>query len=338
MNIYDLARASGVSIATASKALNGRVDVNAETRSRVIETARRLDYHPSHMARGLARRRTENIGVVALRRYKVPFFTNPFYSHVIEGMEQEVTLRNYNLLLSILPADDPAVVPFQLPRLVREKNADGLVLLGQMPPELTREVSERGIPGVFVDFHAHGLSGRFVLTDNRDGERRLVEHLARLGHRRLAFVQSGVPDWSFAERQAGFESACEAMGAGHEIWHVPALEWPVIEAELGRRLSGPGRPTAVLAVNDEHALAVLRSAEAVGLRVPEDLSVAGFDDIEGAGYAKPRLCTVKVDKISMGRRAIQHVFEMMEKPLERESLEQLPVELVIGESTGPARR
>src|SRR5665213_1043026 len=144
MNIYDLAREARVSIATASKALNGRGDVNEQTRAKVVEVAKRLNYHPSHLARGLARRRTENIGLVALRRYHVPFFTNPFYSRVLEGMEQEVTARNYNLLLSILPADDNGG-PLQLPKLVREKNADGLVLLGEMPPDLLKEVFDRRI-------------------------------------------------------------------------------------------------------------------------------------------------------------------------------------------------
>ncbi|MGH7441654.1 MAG: LacI family DNA-binding transcriptional regulator, partial [bacterium] len=141
MNIYDLAREAGVSIATASKALNGRGDVNEKTRARVFDVAKRLRYHPSHLARGLARRRTENIGVVALRRYHTAVFTNPFYSRVIEGMEEEVTARNYNMLFSVLPAENVAG-PFQLPKMVQEKNADGLVLLGQMPQELLREVSD----------------------------------------------------------------------------------------------------------------------------------------------------------------------------------------------------
>lgn len=335
MNIYDLAREAGVSIATASKALNGRGDVNEKTRAKVVEVAKRLRYHPSHLARGLARRRTENIGLVALRRYHVPFFTNPFYSRVMEGMETEVTARNYNLLLCVLPADE-APGPLQLPKLVREKNADGLVLLGEMPDELLQDVYDRHIPSVIVDFYSDRLPAHYVLSDNRGGEHSLVSHLVELGHRNFAFVQSAAKDHSFSERRAGFADSCTVHKVRGAVWQMPAGDWPVIEAELAVRLRAGDRPTAVVAANDEHALAVLRVAQALGIKVPGDLSVAGFDDIEAAAQAQPGLSTLHVDKVGMGRRAIQYVFRLMEPPLEPSGFEELPVELVVRGSTGPA--
>ncbi len=334
MNIYDLAREAGVSIATASKALNGRSDVNERTRERVIEVARRLRYHPSHLARGLARRRTENIGVIAMRRYNAPVFTNPFYSRVIEGMEEEVTERNYNLLFSVLPAESSLGAPFQVPKLVREKNADALVLLGQMPSELLKEILERRIPSVIVDFHSPLASAHFVLSDSRGGEHALVGHLRSLGHESLAFVQPAAEDYSFTERRAGFEASCLAHGARGEVWAMPSNHWPAVEAELARRLGAPDRPSAVLAANDEHALAALRVAAALGLKVPGDLSVAGFDDIAEAAAAG--LTTLRVDKPGMGRRAIRYVFRLMESPAESSGFEELPVELVARASTGRA--
>lgn len=335
MNIYDLAREAGVSIATVSKALNGRGDVNEKTRARVMEVAQRLRYHPSHLARGLARRRTENIGVVALRRFRAPVFTNPFYSQIIEGMEEEVTERNYNLLFSVLPADAPSG-SFQLPKLVREKNADGLILLGQMPAELLREVFERRIPSVIVDFFSPKLSAHYVLSDNRGGEHALVGHLAGLGHREPVFLQSAAVDYSFSERQAGFEAACAAYHLKGSVWTLSTTDWGGVERDLAARLGSPDRPSAVLAANDEHALAVLRVAESLGLKVPGDLSVAGFDDIARAADVAPGLTTLRVDKQGMGRRAIQYVFRLMEPPLEASGFEELPVELVVRGSTGPA--
>jgi len=286
------------------------------------------------LARGLARRRTENIGVVALRRFHVPFFTNPFYSRVIEGMEMEVTSRNYNLLLSILPADEPGVA-LQLPKLVREKNADGLVLLGEMPADLLKEVFERRIPSVIVDFYAPKLSAHYVLTDNKSGLKALVKHLTELKHKKLAFVQSNSSDYSFAERQAGYEAACKELKLEGQIWATSLGDWAAIDAELKKRLSAKDRPTAVLACNDEHALAVLRAARALGLSVPGDLSVAGFDDIDAASHSQPGLTTLRVDKQGMGVHAIQHVFRLMEPPLEPASREDLPVELIVRGSTGP---
>jgi DNA-binding LacI/PurR family transcriptional regulator len=332
MNIYDLAREAGVSIATASKALNGRRDVNEKTRQKVLETARRLQYHPSHLARGLARRRTENIGVVVQRRFHAPVLTNPFYSHVLEGMEVETTRRNYNLLLSVLPGDEPGA-PLQLPKLVREKNADGLVLLGEMPAVLLREVFERRIPSVVVDFFSPHLAAHYILSDNRQGMRDLVAHLAALGHSRIAFLQSAVEDWSFTERQSGFETACRQRGIETELWACPAKDRA---AFVAAKLQSKERPSAVVACNDDHALEVLGAAQRLGFKVPGELSVAGFDDIDAAEAAG--LTTLRVDKQAMGRKAIEHVFRLMEPPLEPSSREDLPVVLVPRRSTGPVKR
>jgi LacI family transcriptional regulator len=337
MNIYDLAREAGVSIATASKALNGRRDVNEQTRAKVLEVAKRLGYHPSHLARGLARRRTENIGLVALRRYHTSFFTNPFYSRVLEGMELEVASRGYNLLVSILPAEEPGA-PLQLPKLVREKNADGLVLVGEMPEDLLKEVFERRIPGVVVDFFSPKLPAHYVLTDNRGGMRLLVRHLASQGHRSAAFVQSGAGDWSFSERQAGFEAACAEFSVKGAVWQAPREPRQAIVDGLRARLAAPGRPGAILVANDFHALAALQAAAEEGLSVPKDLSIAGFDDIDEAMHAGPGLTTLRVDKQGMGMRAIQHVFRLMEPPLEPAGRLELPVELIVRGSTGPAPR
>lgn len=331
MNIYDLAREAGVSIATASKALNGRRDVNEQTRQKVLETAKRLQYHPSHLARGLARRRTENIGLVALRRFKAPFFTNPFYSRVIEGMEIETTLRNYNLLLSILPADEPSA-QLHLPKLVREKNADGLVLLGEMPSVLLREVFDRRIPSVIVDFYSPKLAAHYILSDNRQGMAQMAAHLAGFKHKKTAFLQSFATDWSFTERQSGFEAAAKALGMKVDVWSSP--EDGSIAAMVAEKLKAKERPSVIVACNDAHALAALAGAKAAGLRVPEDLSVTGFDDIDAAQQAD--LSTLRVDKQGMGTKAIQHVFRLMEPPLEPASREDLPVDLVARRSTGPA--
>lgn len=331
MNIYDLAREAGVSIATASKALNGRRDVNEQTRQKVLETAKRLQYHPSHLARGLARRRTENIGIVALRRFKVPVLTNPFYSRVIEGMEIETTARNYNLLLSVLPADEPNA-QLHLPKLVREKNADGLVLLGEMPSALLREVFDRRIPSVIVDFFSPKLAAHYILSDNRQGMAQMVKHMAGLKHKRLAFLQSPAGDWSFTERQSGFEAACKEAGIKAEVWAIPSNDER--EAFLAAKMGSKDRPTGLLACNDEHALHALEAAKKAGLKVPEDLSIAGFDDIDAAEQAS--LTTLRVDKQGMGTKAIQHVFRLMEPPLEPSSREDLPVELVARKTTGPA--
>lgn len=254
----------------------------------------------------------------------------------MDGMELEVAARGYNLLLCVLPTDESGPTALQLPKLVREKNADGLVLLGEMPPELLKEVHERRIPSVVVDYFTHDVPAHYVVTDNRAGMRDLVGHLAGMGHQSLAYVQAAVPAWSHVERQAGFESACAERSLDFEIWGVPKDSWAAVDQSIQGRLKQKGRPTAVLAANDEHAISVLRAARALGLDVPGQLSVAGFDDIEAAAHTEPGLSTLRVDKMKMGRKAIQEVFRLMEPPVETEGLAPLQGELVVRGSTGPA--
>jgi DNA-binding LacI/PurR family transcriptional regulator len=165
--------------------------------------------------------------------------------------------------------------------------------------------------------------------------RQMVKHVADLRHKRVAFVQSSAKDHSFTERQAGFEQGCAELGLQSQVWPLPT-DWQGIESELKRHLIAKDRPTAVLACNDEHALAVIRAAREVGLRVPQDLSVAGFDDIDAAAHHQPTLTTMRVDKQAMGLQAIQTVFRLLEPPLEPSGRVELPVALVARHSTGIA--
>lgn len=334
MNIYDLAREAGVSIATASKALNGRKDVNERTRQRVMDVAKKLNYHPSHMARGLARKRSENIGVIALRRFHSAMFTNPFYSHVLEGMELELTERNYNLVLGVLPSEDGGA-RVQVPKMIREKNVDGLVLLGETLPALLREVQERRIPAVLVDSQVAGMEAHSVLTDNRQGAGLAAQRLAALGHRRAALLTQDTPDASFAERRQGFVDGCREQGIKLEQTLEAPEDATRCAALLAAFLASPKRPTAVFCCNDFFALRLLEAARLAGVQVPAQLSVIGFDDIAAAEIAKPPLSTLRVDKVNMGKRAVQKVLEQLDNP-SPPSRELLPVTLIERASLGQA--
>ncbi len=334
MNIYDLAREAGVSIATASKALNGRKDVNEATRQRVMDTAKRLNYHPSHMARGLARKRSENIGVIALRRFHTAMFTNPFYSHVLEGMELELTDRGYNLVLGVLPGEDPNV-RVQVPKMIREKNVDGLVLLGETLPTLLREVQERRIPAVLVDSQVPGIEIHTVLTDNRQGASLVAQRLAALGHARVAMLAQDTSDASFSERKQGFIDGCREQGLKLERVIEVSEDPAQCAAVLAKFFASPKRPTAVFCCNDFFAIRLLEAATLAGVSVPQQLSVIGFDDIDAAGTAKPPLTTLRVDKVAMGRRAVQKVLEQLDNPSPA-TREMLPVSLIERGSLGSA--
>ncbi len=334
MNIYDVAKAAGVSIATASKALNGRKDVREETRAKVLQVAKDLNYHPSQMARGLAKRRSENIGLITLRRFHAPIFTNPFYSRVLEGIETEVTKANYNLLLSVLAAEQLSG-PIPLPKMVREKNVDALMVLGEAPREFLVELSAIGLPLVVIDTLARDLPGHYVVADHSQGIRQVVQYLHQLGHRRMGFVNDKIGDASFIERQNAFEQTLRSLG----LEPLPGLNMriagPGAMDEIDAYLKAPQRPQALVCCNDQHALLVIERAARMGLSVPRELSVVGFDDIDEAERADPPLTTVRVEKQEMGAKAVQVVMDLIAHPGAKPKRLDTPVRLMERASTAP---
>jgi len=334
VNIYDVARAAGVSIATASKALNGRKDVREETRAKILQVAKELNYHPSQMARGLAKRRSENIGLMTLRRFHAPIFTNPFYSRVLEGIETEVTKANYNLLLSVVAAEQLSG-PIPLPKMVREKNVDALMVLGEAPREFLVELSGAGLPLVVIDTLAQDLPGHYVVADHAQGIRQLVQYLHQLGHRRIGFVNDKVGDASFKERELAFMQSMQALGLAPEQALHMRIAGPGAMDEIDGYLKSSRRPQALLCCNDQHALLVMERAKRLGLAVPRDLSVVGFDDIDEAERADPPLTTVRVEKQEMGAKAVQVVMDLIAHPGAKPKRLDPPVRLMERASAAP---
>lgn len=325
MNIYDVARLAGVSLSTASKALNGRKDVKEETRQRVIEVAQSINYHPSHMARGLAKRRTGSLGLVT-RIAKDSIIVNPFYSRVMEGMVAECMEANCNLLLSV----QPCIVDGQpvMPKVVREKSVDGLLLMGSMPQAFLHEIANCGIPAVGVDcIIKEGLLDSFV-TDNRQGGRQMAEYLASMGHRRVGMLNGPGDEPSFGQRRTEFMETCKGLGLEVRLVEAP-YDFSSEEQAWKEPMLAEPRPTAVFCANDDHAYHFMRLCQDAGLRLPEDISVVGFDDIEMAEHYHPPLTTVRVPKREMGVQAVRRLLHLVENPQEAKVAQVLPVELVL---------
>jgi LacI family transcriptional regulator len=334
MNIYDVARLSGVSLSTASKALNGRKDVKEETRQRVIKIATSLNYHPSHLARGLVKRCTENIGVVTIGHEMDPVIVNPFYSRVIEGIEAECMQRNYNMLLSVQPYKADAALG--VPKLVREKSVDGLLLLGHMPQLFLEALAKSSIPMVSVDSFNPHVPAHYFLAENQGGAYLAVEHLASLGHKHLGLVAGSQSISSFAQRRQGFVRACQAFGLTFN--EVTALEDSLPNSMDWMRplMQASRRPSGVFCCNDNYAHHFMALCNQMGIKVPEQVSVVGFDDIDLAAMLHPPLTTMRVPKQEMGSRAVQRLMQLIETPgLPKETV-TLPVELRVRASTAKA--
>lgn len=313
VTIRDVARAAGVSVATVSRVLNSKDSVTEATRERVREAILQLRYVPHGGARSLTTRRTHVIGVV------LPEMVGAFFSEIIRGIDQVARPEGYHVLVS--GSHSEAEETHAVLRALHGR-VDGLILMIPGPgiESLSRSLPHE-TPALLL--HGAGETGRPTLrVDNRRGARLAVEHLLALGHRRIAHVGGPEGNADAEERRAGYREALAAHGLAPD----PELELPgdfreesgfAAAARLARLAP---RPTAVFAANDAMAIGCLSGLRAVGLEVPADLSLVGFDDVPNARYLTPALTTVRVPIAEIGRRAMERMLAMVlerDGPVER---------------------
>ncbi|HUP47448.1 MAG TPA: LacI family DNA-binding transcriptional regulator [Thermoanaerobaculia bacterium] len=328
--IKEVAARAGVSVATVSRALNGVGPVRRATYDRVIEAARELRFVPHSGARSLSTRTTHTVGLV------LPDLHGEFFSEVIRGADVAARRRGYHLIVSGSHnnRDDMVAVI----RAMRGR-VDGLML---MSPELAVEGILSELPGamplVTVNARAKGFSS--VTIDNYGGARAVVAHLAGLGHRRVGFIGGPPANADASERLRGYRESC----AKETIVCSPELEVPGdFSEESGyaatlQLLALDPRPTAIFAANDAMAVGALFALREAGQGVPEDIALAGFDDIPIARYVTPRLTTVTVAIAELGRRAFELLLDSIEhKGSRRPPRETLTTSLVIRESCGASQ-
>lgn len=331
--IADVAALAGVGAGTVSRVLNGSPKVSVATRERVLATIAELGYRPNPLAQGLSRGRCRTLGVV------VPYFTTPSPVERLRGVASALEGGQHDLVIfnveTVAHRDD------FLATLTRRDRADGLVLMSFPPPEdALARIVEAGVPVVLVDARADGVDS--VVIDDVAGGRLATEHLIGLGHERIAFI-GGDPHQplgfiSADERETGFRLAMAEAGLPVDddlVQHgTHAREVAVALAkDLLRR---PDPPTAVFATADIQALGVLEAARSLGVRVPDELSVIGFDDIELAAYVG--LTTVRQPLIESGRLGARLLLDALTgdtTPTAR--VHELPLEVVVRDTTGPAR-
>jgi DNA-binding LacI/PurR family transcriptional regulator len=291
--LKDVAARAEVGVVTASGVLNGSrsgTRVSDATRQRILRAAADLRYHPNHAARSLRHRRTGAIGVLFNWITWPPVVSNPYEIAALEGILQGAGERGYQVML--FTGDGQSTGSSM--EAVRERRVDGVLLLAPLlqAPDVS-EVIALGMPAVSLSARMDDVRVPWVDVDNAAGMGLLVDHLAGLGHRRIAHVTGPMDQVSIVERVEAFE---ERMGA-HGI-EVPSGWISTGSAESARDrarelLSGESRPTAIVAWNDGVAVSVVETAREMGLRVPEDLSVVGFDDDSRAAACRPPLTTVR---------------------------------------------
>lgn len=342
MNIHELARRSGVSTATVSRALNGRADVSEATRTRIRQLARELGYAPNEPARTLVRRRSDTIGLVWDSGYEALGRSQPFLQGLLSAVRTALSEAAYHLmLLSTAGPEDPETAYTQA---VRRHSLDGVIVMGT-PSDRHAEramhtLAASGVACAGIDVALTGPRTVRVTSDNAAGAAAAVAHLHALGHRRIATV-TGPPAMPPAqERLAGFRAACARSGLAVPEEYVVDGDFFLESGECAvRRLLAAGRPpTAVFAAGDQMAIGALHAAAAAGLSVPGDLAIVGFDDIDAASLVRPALTTVAQDQRALGTAAVDALRELLgAAPAPSVRPRVVPTRLVVRASTAPVR-
>jgi DNA-binding LacI/PurR family transcriptional regulator len=333
----DVAKLAGVSRTTVSFVLNNvpGVKITEETRQRVLEAARELDYYPTAAARSLASGKTQRVGLI-LGEGQERLAADAFLPSFLQGVTASVHRRGYLLVLQ-LAEDVPSHEAYV--RLIREQQVDGLILSGPRSGDpLLSQLAEERFPLIL---HGRLESYRFpsVDVDNKAGAYQAVTHLIGLGHRRIGFISNAPLSYSGAQdRFAGYRQAL----AEHDIpldgslVHTAAFLPKSGRVAMQSLLKVSERPTAVFAASDVVAFGAMDAIHAAGLRIPDEVAVVGFDDIFLAAHAYPPLTTVRVPAYGLGWTSAEILITLIEGEEDAPSV-TLETELVIRESCGAER-
>ena len=339
VTIRRLAEASGVSIGTVSRALNGYTDVRAETRERIMRLARELDYTPAAAARSLKTQRSHVIGVFLETGEGHPDLQHPFFHEVLVGLKNAIGASGYDLLLFASEHPGNGYGKHSYLKRARHHNVEGVVLMGLDPEDAdVRRLVRSDLPTVGVDVALEGPATAFVISDNEDGAARAVRHFHSIGHRRIATITGLLETRPGAERLRGYRRALQACGLAYRDEYVAYGDF---YAESGRRamadlLALDEPPTAVFAASDMMALGAIRAAGDAGASVPVDVSVIGFDDMQLASHMNPPLTTIRQDKAGLGAAAGSALVRLIDGDADAVTPSTvLPVELIRRGSTRP---
>lgn len=316
-----------------SRTLNQSGTVRPETARKVWRVAAELNYYPNSHARALVSGRSRLLGLI------VSDITNPFFPELVHNFEALATQQGYDLILTSTGYQTARMVGCV--RRMLERKVDGVAIMtSEMDLGLIKELARRGVPLVFMDVGRAGPRMSHVLVDYAYGIRQAVDHVLALGHKRVGFITGPLDLHSARTRRQAFLDGLRK----HGIKADPRLiREGTHTAEGGQHamtflLRGPKRPTAVICSNDWTAIGALHAIDAAGLRVPDDMSVVGFDDIPLARYVSPPLTSVRMSAGDVGSTAFDALFRLIGGERLEGEIYQVPTKLVVRASTSKPRR
>mgnify|MGYP003765719557 CR=1 FL=1 len=309
VTIKDIARLAGVSANTVSRALNDKGEISPKTKQRVLRIAREQGYSKNSLAASLATSRTSTVGLIT------PDICDPFYAEQARGVEEAAKAKGYTMIL--IDFDEDPEAELSAVNTCRSKRVDGIILTSVFARvDHIEGLEKQGVPLVLLNRWLPSMETDFVINDNFNGAYRATRHLIDLGHKHIAHITGPLTITSVRERYLGYCKALEEAGLSVHPSLVSQGESLKPEAgeEAARQvLAGKPRPTAVFAYCDTLAIGVMSMARKMGLMIPEEMAVVGYDDIPLAAYLGVPLTTIAQPARDMGKLACQILIEKIER-------------------------
>jgi LacI family transcriptional regulator len=328
VTIVEVAAEAGVSFGTVSRVINNDVHVKPETRERVQETMRRLNFVVNRQARSLAGGKSRIIGVL------VPDLGTGYIGEIIRGIDAELAVGGYDLML--YTTHRAAAKEAGYVANLAQDMVDGLLLvLPRNPADYTGTLARRKFPFVLIDHQGTGEDCAAVGATNWQGAFNATDYLIKLGHQRIGFITGSLDLGAAIDRLEGYKTALRThhILVDAELIYEGTFDQPDGYTGACHFLDLSCPPTVIFASNDVMAMAAMDAVRERGLRVPEDISILGFDDIPQASQLRPTLTTVRQPLEQMGRVATQMLLEILKNPDSKPNRIELPTELIIRDST-----
>ena len=330
MGLEEVAKKAGVSVATVSRVLNNIAAVKSSTRARVMKAATELKYHPNLHARSLASGSSRTLGII------VSNMENPFFFDIFRKLQAEAHAQGYEVVVANTDYSPEQLVA-SIRLMIGWRVAGLAAIVSEMDSDLIRVISDSRIPTVFYDVGTPAENITNIRVDYRKGMHKVLEYLHSLGHKRMAFVGHHATLRPIDERRQSFLETARQLGceAVQTVAGADGLEGGLHAAR--ELFSSNSAPTAIVCVNDFMAVGVLRYLRERKVRVPQEMSVTGFDDLKLAEFSSPPLTTVHIPRERIGHLAFERLVPGDKRPDSFGHELWIDPELVVRESTGPAK-
>lgn len=331
INITEIANRAGVSVATVSRALNNKGPIRPATKQKILQIAAEYNYKPNSSARSLSRQRTDTIGVI------LPELADEFFMDILRGVDEEAhSTGNYVMVSSSHSQRNMVETMLEF---MSSGRVDGVILMAPLlHDELIEMISKSSRPVILLNNYDSIPNAACININNYQGAFVMTEHLIRLGHKRIALIKGPEGNGDVVERVRGFNDAMENSAIEIDNQNIISGDFSIKSGYHGlmRLMSSNNKPDAVFALNDMMAVGCYEAAKSLAIKIPDDIAIAGFDDIYLTRFLSPRLTTVHTPIKELGQQAVSYLIKMIEGEAapKKEYCGEITASLIIGGSCG----